>query len=83
MKMNTSKLEALKAKKEKRKGKLSKAENEKKAKEAAAKKKRKARPKSAEEKDYERLPGSVTVDAGSNGKYFKAKEREHRAMEAL
>ena len=66
MRMNTSKMEALKAKKGSRKAKLAKAEEDKKAKEEAAKKKkRKARPKSAEEPDFERLPGSVTVEAGS------------------
>ena len=60
-----SKIEALKEKKASRKKKLAKAEEEKKKAEAKAKKKRKARPKSPEEKDYERLPGTVSVEAGS------------------
>ena len=65
MRMNTSKMEELKAKKESRKKKLANAEEEKKAKDAANKKKKKARPKSAEDPDYQRLPGTVTVEAGS------------------
>ena len=65
MRNNASKLEASKEKKASRKKKLSKAAEEKKKADAKAKKKRKARPKSPEEKDDERLPGTCSVEAGS------------------